>query len=75
MEVLVVRGWTNISRLLTIKEVQEIINIKKDKAYKLVKTDGFPSIQIGNTIRVPEDELEKWIKKYTYGKLNGISIV
>ena len=57
-----------MTRLLTVKEVQVILNIKKDKAYKLMKTSGFPSVQIGNSLRVPEDELEKWIKKYTYSR-------
>ena len=57
-----------MTRLLTVKEVQVILNIKKDKAYKLMKTSGFPSVQIGNSLRVPEDELEKWSKKYTYSR-------
>ena len=59
-----------VTRLLTVKEVQEVLNIKKDKAYKLMRTSGFPSIQIGSSLRVPEDELEKWIKRYTYSKFD-----
>lgn len=52
--------------MLTVEDVQKKLNISKNTAYKLVKTNGFPSITIGKNIRVPEEEFEKWIKKYMY---------
>ena len=57
-------------QLLTVKNIQNKLQISKDMAYKLVNTDGFPSIKIGRTIRVPEEEFNKWVKKYTYTKFN-----
>ena len=59
-----------MTKLLTVKEVKEALQVSQDMAYKIVNTDGFPSIKIGRTIRVPEDEVDKWIKKYTYTKFN-----
>lgn len=53
---------------LTVKEVQEILKLGKDKTYQLVHTNGFPSIKIGGSIRVPKDAFEKWIKQYTYSE-------
>lgn len=57
-----------MSSLLTIEDIQRILKISKNTAYKLVKTNGFPSITIGKSIRIPEEEFEKWIKKYTYNE-------
>ena len=45
------------------KEIKEALQVSQDMAYKIVNTDGFPSIKIGRTIRVPEDEFDKWVKK------------
>ena len=58
------------NKFLTVKDIQNILKISQDMAYKIVNTDGFPSIKIGRTIRIPEEEFEKWVKKYTYTKFN-----
>lgn len=55
---------------LTIKDLQSILKIGKDKAYKLANTKGFPSIKIGNTIRVPKDKFDEWVETYTYTTFN-----
>lgn len=54
-----------MTRMLTIEDVQTILNIKKTKAYQLVNTPGFPSLKIDSMIRIPEDKFEEWIKHYT----------
>lgn len=43
-----------------------MLTIGTNKCYTLVKSDGFPSIKIGNKYLVPKDEFEKWVKTYTY---------
>lgn len=55
----------NIENLLTVEDVQNILRISRNTAYKLFKTDGFPSIKIGKAYRVDRDEFKNWIKKYT----------
>ena len=48
-------------RLLSVEDIKIILNIGRDKAYSLMRSAAFPSIQIGNTYRVAEDDLNIWI--------------
>lgn len=59
-----------MTKLLTVKDIQKSLQVSQDMAYKLVNTNGFPAIKIGRTIRIPEDEFDKWVKKYLYTKFN-----
>jgi len=52
--------------LLKIRDLQVQLRIGRDKAYKLMHTSGFPSIKIGGTYFVSQDELQKWLQRYTY---------
>ncbi len=52
--------------LLRTKDLQKSLNIGRDKAYGLMHASGFPSIKIGGTYYVSQDELQKWLQKYTY---------
>ena len=45
----------------TVSEMAKVLNIGKNKAYELVKTEGFPVIYIGSSIRIPIDALKKWL--------------
>jgi len=55
-----------MDKLLKVEDIQEILNIKKSKAYELVNTPGFPAIRIGaKMIRIPQEDFEQWIKAYT----------
>ena len=53
-----------IEEFLTPKDIQQILKIGRDKTYKLISTKGFPSIKIGNTVRIPKDRFEKWVNTY-----------
>lgn len=59
-----------MTKLLTVKDIQKSLQVSQDMAYKLVNTNGFPAIKIGRAIRIPEDEFDKWVKKYLYTKFN-----
>ena len=50
-------------RMYSMKELQNIMGIGKNTAYKLVKLKGFPSIKIGNKILIPHNKLYDWIEK------------
>lgn len=56
----------NGKQFYTVTEIKKILTIGTSKCYNLVKSDGFPSIKIGNKYLVPKDEFEKWVKTYTY---------
>ena len=48
----------------TVTEMAQVLNIGRNKAYELVKTEGFPAIYIGSTIRIPIEALNRWLNDY-----------
>ena len=52
-------------KVLTVPEVGRILNIGRASAYALVRQEGFPVIQIGRQLRVPEDALYRWMSSQT----------
>lgn len=55
-----------MEKLLTLEEVAEIFRFSMEKTSQLVNSPGFPKLKIGKQYRIPEEELIKWIKKYSY---------
>ena len=45
----------------TVTEMAQVLKIGKNKAYELVKTEGFPVVYIGSTIRIPIKALNRWL--------------
>jgi predicted DNA-binding transcriptional regulator AlpA len=55
-----------VPRLLTAREVEKIAGIPRWRLYELIKRgEGPPHLRLGNTIRVPEDGLARWIQEQT----------
>lgn len=52
--------------LLTVKELQILLNIGRDKAYALMHSDGFPSMKLGGRYYVEQEELKNWLHRYAY---------
>lgn len=52
-----------MAELMTMKELQEYMKISRSKAYELAREKGFPTLRVGRTIRIPKDELQKWISQ------------
>ena len=50
--------------MLTIKQLQEYLQISRTKAYQLIATTGFPKIKIGKEYRIPQTKLELWLKAH-----------
>lgn len=48
----------------TVLEMAKVLNIGRNKAYELVRTEGFPVIYIGSTIRIPIEALNRWLNEY-----------
>lgn len=53
-------------KMLTLSEAQEILGISINTAYGLCMRCDFPAFRIGNTIRIPKEELLKWQKRNSY---------
>ena len=49
--------------LLTVKELQELLKIGRDKAYSLMHAKSFPSMKIGRRYFVHEQALQEWLVK------------
>ncbi len=47
-----------------IEELTKILPIGRDKAYRLMRSKAFPSIQIGKTYIVRKEDLDSWLVQY-----------
>ncbi|SCP99540.1 helix-turn-helix domain-containing protein [Anaerobium acetethylicum] len=56
-----------MTKMITVKDVKEILGIGINQAYELVNSSAFPSIRCGRRILIPEDAFSEWIRAYTYG--------
>lgn len=52
---------------LTVREVQEMLGISKSGIYRLLHTEGFPALKIGNLVKVRRTELEAWLEAQKIG--------
>ncbi len=48
-------------KVLTVKEVAEILRLGKNQTYELMKSNVFPSYRIGNKLFVTEADLNNWL--------------
>lgn len=55
-----------VSRLLTVKDLQKVLPIGRDKAYALMHSRAFPAIKIGGRYYVSEKALNEWLDKYAF---------
>lgn len=52
--------------LLTVKDLQKLLNIGRDKAYSLMHSKSFPSMRLGRSYYVQEQALQEWLVKNRY---------
>lgn len=52
-------------KMLKVSDVAEVFGCSLKKAYQIVGQEDFPKITIGRIYYVPEEEFDKWIKRYT----------
>lgn len=60
---------TNLTKLLTVKEVSSITSLSCSYIYKLVESKQVPHIRIGSQIRFHAQDLNEWITEHTVGKM------
>lgn len=54
--------------LLNVQDLQVLLKVGRDKAYGLMHSKSFPAVKIGGRYYVAQDELRKWLERYTYKK-------
>ena len=50
-----------------VAEAAEALSISRSQAYELIANGSLPACRIGNSWRVPIDELRAWIRTHTQG--------
>ena len=61
------KSYDDLPLMLSVPDLTEALGISRAGAYELVKSEGFPTLHIGNRILIPKDELIAWIKRSTRG--------
>jgi len=49
-----------------VDELTQLLPIGRDKAYRLMRSKAFPSIQIGRTYIVRKDDFDSWLGRLSY---------
>ncbi len=49
--------------LLKPDEAAEMLGIGRSKIYELLANETIPSIRLGRSVRVPVDELRRWLRE------------
>lgn len=59
----------------TVEDIQRLLGIGRNSAYKLVAENDFPAIYVGNRIIIPADLFQAWIGRQAAqrkgGSING----
>ena len=61
------KSYDDLPLMLSVPDLTAALGISRAGAYELVKSEGFPTLHIGNRILVPKEELIAWIKRSTKG--------
>lgn len=59
------KDYNDLPLMLSAPEVAEVLGISRAGAYDLVRSAGFPHMNIGNRILVPKDKFLRWIDQQT----------
>lgn len=55
----------NSKQFLTIRDIQEYLNISKSAAYELTHRKDFPTCRIGGSVRIPRQAFLSWVEMNT----------
>jgi len=55
----------------TVDDLQRLLGIGRNTAYKLVAEKDFPSVYVGNRIVIPADLFNEWISKQAAHRKEG----
>ena len=60
-----VRDLEGLPAVLNLRHVQEVLGISRPKVYELAHSQGFPTVRIGRSIRVPRQLFLRWLEGQT----------
>ncbi len=60
--------------LLRPLEAADVLAVSKSKIYELLSSGVIPSVRIGKSIRIPAEELQKWVRSRTRAIPNGLPL-
>lgn len=49
--------------IMTVKDVQDYLNLSKSTVYRLFNNKSFPSITIGGSKRIAKEDLFNWLNQ------------
>lgn len=52
--------------MLSVKDLQQKLNIGRDTAYALMHSKNFPSFKLGGRYFVTQQALDKWLEQNAY---------
>lgn len=52
---------SELTEIMSVKQIQEHLNVSKTMAYKIINTEGFPKIRIGHRFYIPKNRYIQWI--------------
>jgi excisionase family DNA binding protein len=54
-------------KVLTVREAADLLKVKPQWVYKMVRAGGLPFVRLGRLIRIDEDSLERWLAERRSG--------
>lgn len=67
------KSYTDLPLTLNALDVAEVLGISRAAAYELVRSKGFPHMNIGKRILIPKDAFLEWIKEQTEVNIEKVS--
>lgn len=57
------KEFEQLPMMLTVSDLQKVLNIGRNSAYELIYQKNFPILRLGERkIRIPKDKFIEWIK-------------
>ena len=64
----VYKSYDELPLMLSVLDVANALGISRAGAYELVRSQGFPVLNVGSRILVPKDKFIEWISAQTAEK-------
>ena len=55
----------------SVEDIQRLLRIGRNSAYKLVSRKDFPSLYVGNRIIIPTDLFQDWVNQQAVKRKGG----